>query len=64
MGRWGIRGLEMRVGQECCISRRGQIVQWRYTCQRSPKRESHCYGRGAAPRLRAFKIFEFGEGKL
>ena len=23
MGRWGISGLEMRVGQECCISRGG-----------------------------------------
>ena len=23
MGGWGIRGLEMRVGRECCISRRG-----------------------------------------
>ena len=23
MGRWGIRGLETRVGRECCISREG-----------------------------------------
>ena len=23
MGRWGIRGLETRVGQECSISREG-----------------------------------------
>ena len=53
MGRWGIIGLETRVGRECSISRGGQIVQWRYTCRKSPRRESHCYGRGAAPRMRA-----------
>ena len=23
MGRWGIRGLETRVGRECCINRGG-----------------------------------------
>ena len=46
MGRWVIRGLEMRVEWECSISRGGQIVQWRYTCRRSPRRESQCYGRG------------------
>ena len=28
----------------------GQIVQWRYMCRRSPRRESQCYGRGEAPR--------------
>ena len=46
MGKWGIRGLETRVGRECSISRGGQIVQWRYTCRRSLKRVSQCYGRG------------------
>ena len=65
MGRWGIRGLETRVGKECSISREGaQIVQWRYTCRRSPRREPQCYGRVAAPRLRAAKSSEFEEGKL
>ena len=66
MGRWGIRSLKTRVGRECCISRGGggQIVQWRYTCQRSPRRESQCYGRGAAPKVRVAKNFEFGERKL
>ena len=64
MGRWGIGGLETRVGRECSISREGQIVQWRYTCQRSPRRESQCYGRGAAPRVRAAKSSEFRQGKL
>ena len=64
MGRWWIRGLETRVGQEFSISRGGQIVQWRYTCRRSPRRESQCYSRGEAPRVRAGKSSEFGEGKL
>ena len=65
MGRREIRSLETRVERECSISRGGQIVQWRYTCRRSPRRESQCYGRGgAAPRVRAAKSSEFGEGKL
>ena len=38
---------------------RGHIVQWRYTCRRSPRRESQCYGRGAAPSVRAAKSSEF-----
>ena len=64
MGRWGIRGLETRVRWECSVSRGGaQIVQWRYTCRRSPRRESQWVGRGgAAPRVRAAKSSEFGEG--
>ena len=61
MGRWGIRGLEARVGRECSISRGGQIVQWSY---KYPRRELQCYSRGAAPRVRAAKSSEFGEGKL
>ena len=47
MGRCGIEGLETGVMRECSISRGGcQIVQWRYTCRRSPRRESQCYDRG------------------
>ena len=64
MGGWRIRGLETRVGRECSISRGVQIVQWRYTCRRSSKRESQCYGRGATPRVKAVQSSEFGEGKL
>ena len=64
MGRWGIRDLETRVGRECSISRGGHIVQWKYTCRKNPSRESQCYGRGAAPRMRAAKSSEVGEGKL
>ena len=42
MSRRRIGGLEMRVMRECSISRGGgQIVQWRYTCRMSPRRESH-----------------------
>ena len=40
-------------------------MQWRYTCRRSPRRESQCYERdiawGAAPTVRAVKSSEFGE---
>ena len=64
MGKWEIRGLETKMGQECCISRGGQIVLWRYTCRWSPRRESQCYGRREAPRVRAAESFEFGEGEL
>ena len=68
MGRKGIRDLKTRVGRECSISRRGQIVQWRYTCRRSPRKESQCYewGRqgGSSKRNRAAKSSKFGEGKL
>ena len=65
MDRLEIRGLKTRVGLDCSISRGGQIVQWRCTCRRSPRRESQCYGRvGAAPRVRAAKRSEFREGKL
>ena len=59
MSRQGIRGLKTRVGQECSISR------GRCTC---PRRESQGYewgrSRGVAPRVRAAKSSEFGEGKL
>ena len=68
MGRRGIRGLKTKVGRECSISEEGQIVQWRYTCRRSPRRESQCYEkghrRGAAPRVRAAKSSAFVEEKL
>ena len=65
MSGWGIKGLETRVGRECSISRGVQIVQRRYTCQRKPRRrESQCYSRGAAPKMRAAKSYEFGQGKL
>ena len=43
MGRSSIRGLKARVGQECCISRGGQVEQWRYTCWKSPRGKSQCY---------------------
>ena len=52
MGRFGIKDLKTRVARECSISRGGPIAQWKYTCRRSPRRESQCYGRGAAPRVR------------
>ena len=64
MGRWGIRGLETRVTRKCSISRGVQIVQWRYIFWRSPRRESQCYGKGVAARVRAAKSSNFEEIKL
>ena len=66
MGRWGIRGLESRVGQECSVSRGGPDCTVEvYMCRKSPRRgESQCYSRGAAPGVRAAKSSEFGERKL
>ena len=60
MSRWGIRDLEMKMGRECSISKGGQIPHRRYTCRRSPRRESQCYRRGAAPSVRAAKSSKFG----
>ena len=42
-GRRGIRGLNARMGWECCISRGGQVEKWRYTSWRSLRRKSQCY---------------------
>ena len=46
MGRWGIRDLDMRWGESTALAEGGQIPQWRYTCRRSSRRESQCFGRG------------------
>ena len=50
------------------LQTKGYIVQLRYTCRRSLRRESQCYewghSRGAAPRVRAVKSSELEEGKL
>ena len=49
MGRWGIRSLETRVGQECSISRGGpdSTVEV-YVLEESEEGESQCYGRGGS----------------
>ena len=53
------------MGQECCISRGGPDCTVEvYMSEESEEGESQCYGRGAAPRVRAAKSSEFGEGKL
>ena len=51
-------------GEKAASLEGGQIVQWRHTCRRSPRRELQCYGRAGAPKVRAAKSSEFGEGKL
>ena len=62
MGRRGIRGLETRVGRECSINKG-------LNCTEKPEEEVTVLGMGtqlgvAAPRVRAVKSSEFGEGKL
>ena len=54
MGRRGIRDLKTRVGRECSISRGvpDSTVEV-YVSEESEEGESQCYGRGAAPRVRA-----------
>ena len=59
MGRWGIRGLESRVGRECIISRGGARFH------SGGIRVGGVRGEGsdsvtAAPRVRAAKSSEFG----
>ena len=49
MGRWGIRGLETRVGRECSISRRGPDSTMEvYVSEESEEGELQCYGRGSS----------------
>ena len=65
MGRWGIRGLETRVGRECCISRPRAKMYSGGLHVGGVREESHSVtAGGAAPRMRASKSSEFGEGKL
>ena len=70
MGRRGIRGLKTRVGWECSISRGvARLYSGGIHVGGVPRKESQCHewGRirvGAAPKVRAVKSSEFGEGKL
>ena len=65
MGRWGLRGLKMRVGQECSISRGGARLYSGDVHVREVQGESHSVTSGdTAPRVRAAPSSEIGEGKL
>ena len=69
MGRRGIRGLKMRVGWECSISRRRTRLYNGGICVGEVRGGSHSVTSrdaavGEAPRVRAAKSSEFGEGKL
>ena len=65
MGKWGIRGLETRVGRECSISRGGARLYSGGIHVRGNRGESHSVTvGGAAPRVRAAKSYEFGQEKL
>ena len=65
MGEWGIRGLETRVGRECSINRGGGRLYSGGIHVGGKQKGSHsATAGGAAPRVRAAKSSEFGEGKL
>ena len=65
MGRCGIRGLETRVGRECSISRRRARLYSGGIQVGGVRGGSHSVMAGeAAPRVRAAKSSEFGEGEL
>ena len=65
VGRWGIGGLETRVGRECSVSRGGARFHSGGIHVGGVRRESQSVTAvGAAPRVRAAKSPEFGEGKL
>ena len=57
MGRWGIRSLETRVGQECSISRGGpdSTVEV-YMSEESEEGGVTVSRQGAAPRVRAANL--------
>ena len=60
MGRWGIRGLETRVGRECSIGGGPDCTVEVYIYEEAVT----VLRQGAAPRVRTAKSSEFGEGKL
>ena len=64
MGKWGIRGLETRVGQECSISKGGPNFMVEVYMSEESGEGVTVLKQGAAPRVRAAKSSEFGEGKL
>ena len=64
MGRWGIRGLETRAGRECSISRGGPDCTVEVYMSEEFEEGVTVLRQGAAPRVRAAKSSEFGEGKL
>ena len=62
MGRWGIRGLESRVGRECSISRGGaRFHSGGIRVGGVREGGSHSVtAEGPAPRVKAAKSSEFG----
>ena len=65
MGRWEIRGLETRVRRKCSISGGWARLYSGGIHVGGVRGGSHSVtAGGAAPRVRASKSSEFGEGKL
>ena len=58
MGRWGIRSLETRVGQECSISRGGPDSTVEVYVPEESEEGGVTVLRGTAPRVRAAKSSE------
>ena len=59
MGRWGIRGLNTRVGRECCFSRGGPDCTVEVYMSEESEEGVTVLRQGGS-----FKSSEFGEGKL
>ena len=55
MGRWGIRGLETRVGRECSISRGGPDCTVEVYVSEESEEGVTVLQQGATPRVRAAK---------
>ena len=64
MGGWGIRGLETKVGRECSISKEGPDCSVEVYMSEESEERVTVLRQGEAPRVRAAKSSEFGEGKL
>ena len=61
MGRWGIRGLETRVGRESSVSRGGARLHSGGIRVRGVRRRSHSdLAGGTAPGVRGAKSSELG----
>ena len=52
------------MGQECCISRRRARLYSGGIHAKEVQGDSHSFTAGAAPRVKAAKSSEFGEGEL
>ena len=64
MGRWGIRGMETRVGESAALAEGARLYSGGRHVGRVRGGSHSVTAKGADPRVRATKSSEFGEGKL